>query len=169
MPERRPDYFFDTVTLSNFTLAGRLDLLVTRYGRRALVTHAVLDELTDGVVAGFAALRQVEAAVARGALARAKPLSPDERDLYRQLLRTLGPGEASCIACAKTRGGIVVSDDRAARDCCAERVVPCTGTIGILKACTRDGTLPPEAADAALQAMIEAGYHSPVRRISDIL
>ena len=46
--------FFDTVTLSNFRLAGRLDLLITRYGARARVTPEVLDEVTDGVVAGFA-------------------------------------------------------------------------------------------------------------------
>lgn len=164
------DYFFDTVTISNFALAGRLDLLAARYGRRAQITQEILDEITDGVVAGYHALAEVENMLENATFGNAEPLSlSDERNTYRELLRVLAPGEASCIACAKTRGGVVVTDDRTARECCAERGVKFTGTIGILKACCGDGTLAEEDADAVLQAMIDAGYHSPVKRISDLL
>jgi predicted nucleic acid-binding protein len=169
MPERRCDYFFDTVTLSNFALVRRLDLLTSRYGRRLCVTRQVLDEAIDGIVAGYAALAAVEEAVAGGAFTSAEPLSPDERDTYRQLLRVLAPGEASCIACAKGRRGIVVTDDRAARECCNERGVGFTGTVGILKACCLEGALSPGEADTILASMIDAGYHSSVQRISDLV
>jgi predicted nucleic acid-binding protein len=111
----------------------------------------------------------IEAAVSEGRLGRATSLAAGEREVYRELLRILGSGEASCIACAKARGGVVVTDDKTARDCCAERGVAFTGTIGILKACALDGTLSPGAADAVLQAMIDAGYYSPVTRISGLL
>ena len=70
---------------------------------------------------------------------------------------------------ARVRGGTVVTDDRAARGSCSERDVPFTGTIGILKACARDGTLEADEADAVLNLMMDAGYLSPVRRISDLL
>lgn len=170
MPEAvSPHWYFDTVTLSNFALAGRLDLLIRRYGHRALITPEVLDEVSDGVVAGFTDLHTIEAAVAAGRLTGAASLAAGERVLYRELLETLSPGEASCIASARARGGIVVTDDRAARARCEERGLAITGTIGILLACTRDGTLSAAEGDATLQAMIDTGYYSPVRRLSDVL
>jgi len=108
-------------------------------------------------------------AAATGKLANALPLSPAERMTYRTLLRSLSPGEASCIVCAKERGGIVVTDDRAARVSCSEFGLAFTGTIGILKTCCRQGALDSDTADAVLHTMITAGYRSPVGRISDIL
>ena len=169
MPESAVVLFFDTVTLSNFALAGAMDLLVVRYGSRAHITPEVLDEVADGVVAGYDALLQIEDAVAAGSLGNAPSLTSAERGIYRSLLRVLAPGEASCIACAKARGGTVVTDDRMARARCAELGVSCTGTIGILKASVSAGELPPAAADAILDRMIAAGYRSPVSRISDIM
>ena len=52
---------------------------------------------------------------------------------------------------------------------CAEQGVRFTGTVGILKACCLDGTLSLVDADAILQTMVAAGYHAPVRRISDLV
>ena len=125
--------------------------------------------MLEGIVAGFEALAAIEAALEEGTLAEAGRPTGDERRIYRELLRSLAPGEASCIACAKVRGGTIATDDRAARHACEARDVPFTGTIGILKACARDGMLAAEAADAILESMIDAGYFSPVRRISDLL
>ena len=170
MLERKRDYVLDTVTLSNFALAGRLELLVLRYGRRVRITPEVLDEVSDGAIAGYSALNAIEKAVAAADFSHAgSPASTAERAIYRELLRILAPGEASCIAYAKTHGAVVVTDDRTARECCGERGVTFIGTIGILKACCLDGTLSAEDADATLQAMIDAGFYSPVRRISDLV
>jgi predicted nucleic acid-binding protein len=169
MTEDRGDLFFDTVTLSNFALAGRLDLLIRRYGPRARVTPEVLDEVLEGIVVGYDALKDIEAAVEKRSLGSTGTLSAEERGIYRELLRVLAPGEASCIACAKARGGIVVTDDRTARACSRDHGVAFTGTVGILKASCLEGTLAPDEADAILQAMVDAGYFSPVRRISDLL
>ena len=72
-------------------------------------------------------------------------------------------------AWSSKRGGIVATDDRAARSACDYRRIPCTGTIGILRACCRDGSLSATEADAALQAMVDAGFYSPVHRLSDLV
>lgn len=167
--ESAGDLFFDTVSLGDFALAGRVDLLIERYGHRARVTPEVLDEVLDGIVAGYQALTAIEAALEQGELGRTGELTAEERRIYRELFGSLAPGEASCIARAAVRDGAVVTDDRAARGTCEERDVPFTGTIGILKACVRDGMLEAGEADAILESMIDAGYFSPVRRISDLL
>ena len=98
-----------------------------------------------------------------------EPMTMPESELFVDLLRVLGSGEASCVALACHRGGIVVTDDRAARSCCAEREIPVTGSIGILKALCIDRTITQEEADATLARMVDAGFFSPVRRISDLL
>jgi predicted nucleic acid-binding protein len=170
MRKRRSRYYFDAVTLSNFALVSRLDLLKGRYGRQLYITGEVLDELTAGAVSGYPRLNGVEKAVHRGEFTLDESLrSPKERTLYGSMLRHLSSGEASCITCAIIRGGIVVTDDRAARDCCTEHRILFTGTIGILKACCMDRTITTADADLILQNMIQEGYHSPVRRISDII
>ena len=161
-------YYFDTVTLSNFALAGRVDLLAERYGDRARITSEVLSEVLDGIVAGYHPLRAVAEALEEGKLGNAGMLNAEERGIFLELLPMLSTGEASCIAMAQVRGGIVVTDDRAARGCCGEREILFTGTIGILKALVRDGNLTLEVADLVLQTMIDAGYYSPVRRISEL-
>jgi len=51
----------------------------------------------------------------------------------------------------------------------AERQIPVTGTIGILKALCLDKTVTAEQANAILGRMVDTGFYSPVRRISDIL
>ena len=92
-----------------------------------------------------------------------------ERDLFVELLRTLGTGEASCIALAVGWGGVVVTDDRTARRYCAGRGIPVTGTIGILRALCADRIVSAEEADALLARMVAIGFYSPVRRVSDLI
>lgn len=168
MPKRPKVYLFDTVTLSNFALAGRFELLIERYGHKLLLTSEVLDELAEGVNAGNTRLSQVEEAVDKGLIKRTKEtIPPSTRQTYRELLRMLGPGEASCIARGICLEAVVVSDDRIARRCCAEKQIAVTGTIGILKACCMDGTLTENEADDLLRAMISAGFYSPIQSISE--
>ena len=55
MPDGGRFYYFDTVTLSNFALARRFDLLTGRYGGRLHITPEVLGEIMDGIAAGYSA------------------------------------------------------------------------------------------------------------------
>jgi len=85
------------------------------------------------------------------------------------LIGHLGKGEASCIAAAKIRSGIVVTDDRATRKICRQLEIPVTGTVGIFKASVLSGQLSLATADTHLKEMITAGFYSPVLNISDIV
>lgn len=160
--------FFDTVTLANFARADAMHLLVDRYGRRAVLTPDVLSELENGIAAGRSQLLTVEKLAADNQLATTC-LTPEERQTKVPLLQSLGAGEASCIACAIHRGGIVVTDDRTARATCSDYGIPVTGTIGILLALVRDGTLPSSDVDTILAEMIRQGFYSPVASISCLL
>jgi predicted nucleic acid-binding protein len=168
MRKRAAEYVFDSVVLSNFALANGLAVLGMRYKGRGVITSEVLDELARGIDSGHSALSAVLDIVADGVF-REEHLSLKERQSYMGLLRTLGSGEASCIALVKTRHMTVVSDDRAARAACRDAGVTFTGTVGILVACHGDGTLTMDAADTFLSKMIEAGFYSPVTRLRDIL
>ena len=96
-------------------------------------------------------------------------LSRQEHRHFQDLIGHLGKGEASCIAYAKERKAIVVTDDRTARKQCSLMKIPVTGTVGILKASVLDGQIPLDRADDILQKMISAGFYSPIRNIADIV
>ncbi len=173
MPEPFPKdhrpHFFDTVTLSNFALCDEFELLVGRYGTSLFLTEQVRVELAQGLSAGYTQLGAIEAEVSQKHISVAATMSPAEASFYRELIPLLGSGEASCITMAHHRGGIVVTDDLLARRTCSLHGVRVTGTIGILKAMCMDRQIPSEAADALLADMVVKGFHSPVRRISDLL
>jgi predicted nucleic acid-binding protein len=173
MPESTPHdpipHYFDTVTLSNFALCGGIELLVGRYGPSLFLTEQVRVELAQGLSAGYAKLVPLEDEVANGRISVATTMSPAEMMIFRELILVIGSGEAACIAMAKHRGGIVVTDDLLARRTCTAHGVPVTGTIGILKAMCIEGHIAGDAADTLLAGMVANGFHSPVRRISDLL
>jgi predicted nucleic acid-binding protein len=164
MPEHA-GWFFDSVTLSNFALAGGLQVLASRYRGRGFVASQVVDELTRGVTAGYGALAGCLSLVDQGTL-RMVSLHRSERHTYRQLVAHLGAGEAGTIAAAHRRNGIVVTDDMAARRTCATMHIPVTGTIGILRAAVGDGDMVLTDANDLLHHMIEAGFYSPIDRLT---
>lgn len=150
MPDRPPRrFFFDTVTLSNFALIGRFGLLVDRYGTSLYVTEQVRSEIAAGRASGYARLRAVDQALTTGAIMQAEPMSAAEHESFGEFVRTFGAGEASCIALARHREGVVATDDRVARRRCIELGVPLTGTIGILKALSVSHTISVAEADAS--------------------
>jgi len=152
--------------LSNFAFAGRLDLIIFRYKGTGIITSEVLDEIAAGVSRGYRELQDVERIVADGSLEQAV-MNTEERQDYATLLKNLDSGEASCIAIAKSKSAVVVTDDMMAREICSELGVQVTGTIGILKALWKEETLSDEEADELLDRMIERGFYSPVKRISE--
>jgi predicted nucleic acid-binding protein len=168
-----PDYIFDTTVLSNLAVVGRLDLLEKRYSTVGFTTVEVSDELRRGVQAGYAyledALQQVQAISPGGWLRVVAPESEPEHRLRGEFDLLLDPGEASCLTLAITRGLVLVTDDLAARQLAQERDVPLTGTVGILLALVRGGSLPLTEANAILAEMIERHYRSPVDRLDELI
>jgi predicted nucleic acid-binding protein len=168
-----PEYIFDTTVLSNFAAVGHLELLETRYREVAQTTIEVSDELRRGLQAGYAyldkALQQLRSTNPNGWLRIASPESTVEHQLRSEFDLQLDPGEASCLALAITRGLTLITDDLAARELAADRGVRLTGTIGILLALVREGSLSLSRANAVLTAMIQRHYRSPVHRLDDLV
>lgn len=163
-------YYFDTVTLSNFALSHSMDLLVARYGRNLFVTHEVRDEIAEGIICGGSALQIVEELLFSGSISLALPIEDVRvRQCYLQQLKTLSAGEASCIVCANYRGGVVVTDDLAARKHCHDKDISVTGTIGILRRLCLDSIISAPQADEILAAMIAAGFYSPIKSFRDFV
>jgi predicted nucleic acid-binding protein len=168
-----PDTIFDTTVLSNLAAVGRLDLLQARYREIAVTTIEVSDELRRGLQAGYRylddALQQIESVSPGGWLRIVSPESEVEYQLRGEFDLLLGAGEASYLALAISRGLVLVTDDLAARQLAQERRVLLTGTVGILLALVRDGSLPLAEGNAILADMIERRYRSPVDRLDELL
>ena len=165
MPEKI--WIFDTVSLSNFLLSDSMLILNKRYRRCGVITGEVYDELSAGF-ADYPILKQVDKLIDDKVFRLVSLSRPEHRHL-QDLIGHLGKGEASCIAYAKERKAIMVTDDRTARKQCSLIKIPVTGTVGILKASVLDGQIPLDRADDILQKMIAAGFYSPIRNIADIL
>jgi predicted nucleic acid-binding protein len=165
MPEK--SWYFDTVSICNFFFSGADSLLKERYHQRGFITWEVYDELCAGF-ARYSSLQKFETLLNNKSFMIVS-LSDKARQTYSNLIAHSGKGEASCIAVAKASKGIVVTDDRAARQQCHHLHVLFTGTIGILKACVIDKTIRLNQADIYLDKMIKYGFYSPVRSISEIL
>jgi hypothetical protein len=164
MPETK--WVFDTVSLSNFLLSDSTFILKTRYRKRAMITSQVYDEIFTGI-SEYPKLASVEDLINKKIFSLCV-LSAKERTFYLDLIGHLGKGEASCIAAAKERSAIVVTDDRTARKQCSQMNILVTGTVGILKASLLDGEINTAKADEILQKMTVLGFYSPVRSIRDI-
>lgn len=170
MPDKEIPLVFDTVVLSNFAFAeGGISLLKQRYQMRGMVTLQVIQEITKAIYAGHPMLEHFDDQMFSKNGFRKISLSEKEHADYLILLRQLGEGEASCIAAAIHRKGIVVSDDRMARNTCREKDIPITGTIGILKAAYINDDIDLKTADDMLQQMIKHGFYSPISKISDVV
>jgi len=158
---------FDATVLSNFLIAGATLLIKQRYLHRGVISWQVYDEIS----AGFRkepTLRRIDSLLSQKSF-KLITLSTKEHSFYVSLLDSLGRGEASCIAHARYSHYVVASDDKAARRICERYKIAYTGTIGILIAAYRDNQITIDKADEFLQAMIHAGFYSPVTRISDIV
>lgn len=165
MPNRKR--VFDSVTLSNFLFTETTFVLEQRYRKHAIITHQVYDEISSGILE-LPKLQLIDKLIDNKQFYQVT-LSQSEHKIYLSLLGHLGKGEASCIAYAQMQGAVVMTDDQAARMQCRQMNIPVSGTLGILKAAYLDRQIPLEQADEILSRMIEAGYYSPIKQISEIV
>ena len=164
MPSKK--WIFDTVALSNFLLPESVFILERRYGKQAIITSQVYDEIAAGM-REYRLLKDVDKLI-DAKIFKLVSLSRKEHKNFLELIGHLGKGEASCIAFAQEHVAIVVTDDRTARKQCSAMTIPFTGTVGILKAAVLDGKITLPLADDILLRMRNAGFYSPVGSISDI-
>lgn len=164
-----PDVVFDNCVLSNFALSDSLNILTTLYPNSSYVTDFVSAENTRGILGGYKELIKIREAVRDGRLKEITLKSKAEKALFESLSVSMGFGEASSIAVAKSRDFVFACDDKAARREAGLLDVKLTGTIGILVKAVKKNVLHSRYADEILNRMISYGFYSPISSIKELL
>ncbi len=151
----------DTTVLSNFAHTGRQDLL-RRVFPELSAPRAVREELSAGE-------RRGRIPVGDWSWLVLVDLSEAERLRAADLERYLQAGEAACLAVAEARGGLVVTDDSAARRLAGTLKLKISGTLGALVDLVRREILSLPQADALLAEMMTRGYRSPIRTLREVV
>jgi len=164
-----PEILFDCCVLSNFALSDAFHVIKKLFANSSYATNFVMAENLRGILGGHNKLVSVNEAIKEGWLKEITLEGEKEKALFETLSVSLGFGEASSIAAAKTRGYVFACDDRAARREADLLGVKLTRTIGIIIKAVKKKVINREEADAMLKHMIANGFYSPIRSIRDIL
>lgn len=152
----------DNTVLSNFALVGRADLVKRLWAEAAGTTQSVMDEHLVGVKSGrvpggsWTDLAIIE-------------LTEEERATRGELPSRLGAGESTCLAVARHRQRVLVTDDLHARKIARKMGIPTTGTVGVLALSVKQGLMSLDEGNRLLKQMIEQNYRSPVEELDDLL
>ncbi len=149
----------DTTLLSNFAHIEQLDLLAGALPD-ASTTPQVIAEIRQGAATGRLPSGNWD-------WLTVVSLSADEQAHFERIRLVLDDGEASCLAVVLVRGGTIFTDDRDARQYAQRLGLPISGTLGVLALLVRGRRLTLAQADRLLQAMIQAGYHSPIKSLGE--
>ncbi|MEM9775129.1 MAG: DUF3368 domain-containing protein [Chloroflexota bacterium] len=154
-------FLIDNTVLSNFAVAGRLELIRKILGESALTTIAVQNEYQEGVNRGKFPSIELDFDVIE--------LTEQEKRLMDSFPTGLHAGETSCLAAAIHRKGGVLTDDQDARKVAAQMQIPVSGTLGLLKRAVGTEVLALDEANALLRTMIASGYRSPISNFEELL
>ena len=164
-----PEIIFDNCVLSNFAVSESLDVLKTLYSNTAHITEFVAAENMKGIAQGHNGLVAIRQALRDGWITEITLKGKAEKRLFESLSISLGLGEASSMALAKTRDLIFACDDRMARKESELLEIKLTGTVGILAKAVRSKVVNGAKADEILKIMIRHGFYSPVASILELL
>ncbi len=154
-----PTVLADTTVLNNFAQILRPDLLQLAFSDLR-TTGRVREELDEGERLGIVPRCD-------WSWLEILRLAPEERTLADELGRRVDAGEAECLALAKLRGWLLLTDDRNARRVAQSLVVELSGTLGCLERLVSRTILSLEEADGFLETMTSRGYRSPIRSLRE--
>jgi predicted nucleic acid-binding protein len=150
----------DTTVLNNFAQVGRPELLQLAFPGLS-APRAVRTELSAGERLG-------RVPVGDWSWLQLVDLTETETARARELEQHLQSGEAACLAVAEARGGLVLTDDSAARRFAGALQLQISGTVGALVRLLRSEALTLLQADLVLAEMITRGYRSPVVSLREL-
>lgn len=99
----------DANVIINLIHIDRMDLLGALPPFSFVVPEEVVKEITESTQA-----EMIRDAICSGLLQEVRLSSIPELGIYADLVRTLGAGEAACLALAECRGWLVASDEKRA-------------------------------------------------------
>lgn len=151
----------DNTVLSNFALIHRPEYIHHAFVDDVGTTEHVFHELERGVQLG-------RLPACQWTWLQHLQLTEIEMGQFHQLVKHIGEGEASCLAVAVHRAYNIATDDKDARQWAVRLSIPHTGTLGILAMLVKQGQITSKEGNTWLGRMIEAGYHSPIRRLDSL-
>ena len=157
----------DSNVLINLVHINRLDLLGKLWPYSFVVPQEVLKEITD-----VAQAELVQRAITSGVLSEVQVSSISELQIYAHLVRTLGMGEAACLALAECRDWLIGSDEkrRFYREAVARlgqrRII---NTAGILLKAIRLKVLTVDEADEAKKLLEQRKFTMMFGSFSELL
>jgi predicted nucleic acid-binding protein len=92
----------------------------------------------------------------------------EEFRVFGEIPSKLGKGESSCLAIARHRNWLFLTDDLDARKQAKRLGVRISGSIGCLILAIEKGHCSPDKANDFLHHMIIEGYRSPISNLSDL-
>jgi predicted nucleic acid-binding protein len=162
----------NTTVLSNFAAIGQLQLLQALYTSLHISTD-VYAEMQAGLEEGYRFYAGMETDIyplsETGWIQMTGVTGEEELRLLSELPRRLHRGEASCLAIAKHRAWILLTDDLAARNEAARLGVPVSGSIGCLVLGVERQVCSLEQANSWLTDMRQHHYWSPVTDLTPLL
>ena len=148
--------------LSNLARVDRLGPLKELYGKEVIPIQ-VYEEVLKGINDGYNFLRKVDEIIEEDWTVFEAPTSKRETIRLKELLLTVGYGEAAGITIAKEHGLVFFSDDKKARQVAKQQGLSVSGTLGTLQLAIEMGKISIEEADKVLAEMIRGGYRSPIQ------
>lgn len=141
----------DTVTISNFLIVDKLNLLCDVYADNLFVTDAVILELRN---AEF----YIDDWILKGKLRKA--IFEYDDVIPQRVSESLGDGEISCILYGIKSNCWIATDDKKARTIIREEYQhnKITGTVGLLMDLVENGTLVNQNARDILEEMKQNGF-----------
>ena len=120
-----------------------------------------------GIQSGHTDLMQIRDSLKEGWLNEIALSAKNAKPLFQTLSISLGLGEASSLAAAKTRGFCFACDDKTARREAGLLDVKLTGTLGILKKSVQNKIIKLQDGDIILAEMIFKGFFSSINSLRD--
>lgn len=162
----------NTTVISNFASIGQLDVLRQLFGSLAISTE-VYHEIEVGLEEGYRfyeGIDQVMSPFSNGGWIELISMADDQelRSFYEMPAR-LHRGESSCLAIARHRNWLLLTDDRDARQEAMRQGIRVSGSIGCLVLAVDHGICSLSQANIWLDEMIKRGYHSPVTDLTPLI
>ncbi|MEK7395576.1 MAG: DUF3368 domain-containing protein [Candidatus Poribacteria bacterium] len=157
----------NNTVLSNFAVVDRLDFLRQLYGK-VYLTPEVFEEVEDGIKSGRLFQKRTKQSIKNQEWLFVIELESHELSIFVQFAEKLHIGESSCLAIAKVRKWLFLTDDRRAKRKAFEVGVEVIGTVGLLRIAIDEKIISTSEGNSILEDMIKNGYYSPVQKLDDI-
>ena len=162
----------NTTVISNFAAINRLDILRALY-KRLFISTDVYAEIQEGLDEGYNFYTRLNQCIAplkaSGWIHLTGLTSETELHYLGTFPRRLHKGEASCLAIAKVRNWLLLTDDLAARQEAERLEIKLSGSLGCLVLAVERKLCSLDTANTLLLAMIQQGYRSPLTDLTPLV